>query len=106
MASCRTMLRQALGPASCSRWRVRGGRPRSALVAWRRYKRDEPRPAQPPIESASSLAQTDAADVFVLQPRSRRLEAREGARAALEEAVSLVRAIPDWKVIGEPLAPR
>jgi hypothetical protein len=41
------------------------------------------------------------ADVFLIQPRSRKMESHEDARAALEEAVSLVRAIPGWVVVGE-----
>jgi cystathionine beta-lyase/cystathionine gamma-synthase len=52
------------------------------------------------VETIVSLAETEVADVFLIQPRTRKWESHEDARAALEEAVSLVRAIPGWDVVG------
>ena len=54
------------------------------------------------VTPPSWLAVKDVADVFVIQPRSRKQqESHEEAGAALDEAVSLVRAIPHWRVVGE-----
>lgn len=54
-----------------------------------------------PVQPPSWMAAKDTADVFIIQPRSRKLESHADAAAALEEAVSLVRAIPRWRVVGE-----
>lgn len=53
------------------------------------------------VETIGSLAEIEVADVFLIQPRARKVESQEDALAALEEAVSLVRAIPGWDVVGE-----